>query len=64
MYLVISNCGTPTEKASELFDHHLKPVIQSGWSYIKDSGDFLKKVKNVGSISENGILVIADVVGL
>ena len=23
---VISNCGTPTEKASEFLDHHLKPV--------------------------------------
>ena len=25
----ISNCGTPTEKASELLDYHLKPVNQS-----------------------------------
>ena len=61
---VISNCGTPTEKVSEFLDHHLKPVMQSGWSYIKDSGDFLKKIKNVGNIPENAILVTADVVGL
>ena len=61
---VISNCGTPTEKASEFLDHHLKPVMQSGWSYIKDSGDFLKKIKNVGNIPENVILVTADVVEL
>ena len=61
---VISNCGTPTEKASEFLDHHHKPVMQSGWSYIKDSGDFLKKIKNVGNIPENAILVAADVVGL
>ena len=38
--------------------------MQSGWSYIKDSGDFLKKIKNVGNIPENAILVTADVVGL
>ena len=38
--------------------------MQSGWSYIKDSGDFLKKIKNVGNIPENTFLVIADVVGL
>ena len=31
---VIPNCGTPTEKASEFLDHHLKPVMQSSWSYI------------------------------
>ena len=24
---VISNCGTPTEKYSELLDHHLKKVM-------------------------------------
>ena len=42
---VISNCGTPTEKVSEFLDYHLKPVMQSSRSYIKDSGHFLKKVK-------------------
>ena len=29
---VISNCGTPTEKASEFLDHHLKSVMQIGRS--------------------------------
>ena len=61
---VISNYGTPTEKVSEFLDHHLKPVMQNGWSYIKDSGDFLKKIRNVGNIPENAILGTADVVGL
>ena len=60
---VISNCGTPTEKVSEFLDYHLKPVMQSGRSYIKDSGDFLKKIKHLGSLPENAILVTADVVG-
>ena len=44
---VISNCVTPTEKASEFLDHHLKPVIQKGKSYIKDSGDFINKNKRI-----------------
>ena len=44
---VISNCGTPTEKVSEFLDYHLKPVMQSGQSYIKKSGDFLKKIKKI-----------------
>ena len=26
---VISNCGTPTEKASEFLDHHLQPIMRS-----------------------------------
>ena len=61
---VISNCSTPNEKVSEFVDYQLKPVRQSGRSYIKDSGDFLKKIKNLGSLPENVILVTADVVGL
>ena len=61
---VISNCGTPTEKVSDFLDYHLKSVMQRGRSYIKDSGDFLKEIKNLGSLPENVILVTADVVGL
>ena len=44
---VISNCGTPTQKASEFLDYHLKPVMQRSWSYIKDSGDFIDKIKRI-----------------
>ena len=41
---VIFNCGTPTEKVSEYSNYILKPIMQDSWSYIKDSGDFLKKL--------------------
>ena len=57
---VISNYGTPTEKASEFLDHRLKPVMQSSWSYIKDSGNFLRKIKQIRNLPENS----ADVAGL
>ena len=33
--------------------------MQEGWSYIKDSGDFIKKLKNI-----DANMVTADVVGL
>ena len=49
---VISNCGTPTEKASEFLDFYLKPLMQNGWSYIGDSGDFIDKMKRIGKIPE------------
>ena len=62
--LVISNCGTPTEKVSEFLDHHRKPVMQKGLSYIRDSQNLLEKLKAIGSVPENAILVTADVVGL
>ena len=43
-------CGTPTEKLSEFFDHHLQPNMKAGKSYIKDTGDLLEKLKNLGNI--------------
>ena len=50
---VISNCGTPTEKASEFLDYHSQPVMISGKSYVKDTGDLLEKIKSLGKIPEN-----------
>lgn len=61
---VISNCGTPTERVSEFLDHHLKPVMRAGKSYIRDTGHFIEKIRELGKIPENAILVTADVVGL
>ena len=61
---VISNCGVPTEKVSEFSDYQLKPVMQNGKLYIRDSGHFLEKIKNISTLPENAILVTADVGGL
>ena len=58
---VISNCGTPTEKASEFLDHHLQPIMKSGMSYIKDTNDFLSKLKNLKKVPDNAVLFTADV---
>ena len=60
----ISNCGTPTEKVSEFLDSQLKSLMQSGKSYIKDSGDFIEKIKSLKNLPESAILVTADVVGI
>ena len=35
--------------------------MQSSRSYIKDSGDFIKKTKNISTIPKEFILVMADV---
>ena len=61
---VVSNCVTPTEKLSEFLDHHLQPIMKAGKSYIKYTVDFLEKLKNLGNIQSNAVLVTADVVGL
>ena len=38
--------------------------MQKSWSYIKDSSDFVRKIKNLTDIPEGAILVTADVVSL
>ena len=44
---VISNCGTLTERTSEFLDHHLQPIMNSVTSYIKDTNNFLSKLKKL-----------------
>ena len=38
--------------------------MQSGWSSIRDSGDFIDKTKRTGKVPEGSFLVTADVVRL
>ena len=61
---VISNCGAPTEKLSELLDNHSQPLMRKGLPYIKDSDDFINKIWRMGSTPEKAILVTADVTAL
>ena len=37
--------------------------MQSSWSYIKDLGDFLRKIKQVKNVQANSIFVTADNIG-
>ena len=61
---VISNCGAVTEKISEFLDSKLKSLMQEGKTYLRDTNDFLCKIKSLGPIPKHAILVTADVVGL
>ena len=49
---------------SEHLDYHLKPIMRSAKSYMRDNSDFLKRLKELGSVLQNALLVTADVVGL
>ena len=61
---VIYNFSTPTEKMSEYLDYHLEPIMRSAKSYIRDTRDFLRRLKELGSVLINALLVTADVLGL
>ena len=38
--------------------------MQKSWSYIKNSEDFIEKIKSTSNIPDDAILVTADAVGL
>ena len=61
---VISGCNTPTEKISAFVDQQLKPLVPLIPSYVKDTNDFLTKLKDMDRFPEEAILVTIDVVGL
>ena len=61
---VISNCGYHTENISSFLDYHLQPLAKSVKSYIKDTNDFLKKLRDLPPLPEDAMLCTIDVVGL
>ena len=61
---VISNCGYITENISSFLDFYLQPLASRVKSYIKDTNDFLLKLKSLPSLPDNAILCTIDVVGL
>ena len=60
---VISGCNTPTEKISAFGDHQWKPLVPQIPSYVKDTNDFLAKLKDMERFPDGAILVTIDVVG-
>ena len=60
----ISNCSYYTENISAFLDFHLQPLAQAVKSYIKDTNDFLNKLRSLPNLPDNIILCMIDVVGL
>ena len=61
---VISNSGYYTENISAFLDYHLQPLSQGVKSYIKDTNDFLRKLRDLPDLPEDAIFCTIDVVGL
>lgn len=60
---IVSDCGSDSYRWSELIDHYLKPLACTHPSYVKDTGDFIEKLRKV-EISDNALLVTFDVESL
>ena len=61
---VISACGSATEGLSEIVDHFLQPYMTTIPSYLKDTDDFIRKIRAIPSIPPGALLVTIDVVAL
>ena len=61
---VISNCGFYIGNISSFLVFHLQPLVLKVKSYIKDTNHFLRKIKELGQLTERAILCTIDVVGL
>ena len=62
---IVSGINTPTERLAELTEHELNEYVESSPSYIRDTTDFISKLKTIRKeIPENAILFCFDVVKL
>ena len=61
---VISSSGCHTEKISAYVDQHLQPAAKALPSYLCDTDDFIGKIRKIGKVSPDDILVSLDVSSL
>ena len=61
---VISSVNSHTEKLSAYVDEFLRPLAQALPSHIRDTTDFIIRLKNLGTVSENSFLATLDVSSL
>ena len=60
---IVSDCGSETHRVSEYIDYFLQPLAISHEAYIKDTYDFVDKVRN-SHINKTDILVTGDITAL
>ncbi len=61
---ICNTIGHPTARISELVDVLLQPHVPSIKSYIKDTTDFLAKIREVPALQEGGLIATLDVTAL
>jgi len=61
---IISSNGHPTERISEFVDYHLKPLVQTLSSFLKDTTHLILQLQKLGPLPDNALLVTLDVSSL
>lgn len=57
---IVSDCGSESCRVAEYIDHFINPLSQKHNSYIKDTYDFINKIKNL-KLSNNAFLFTIDI---
>ncbi|XP_024859281.1 uncharacterized protein LOC112450144 [Kryptolebias marmoratus] len=57
---IVSDCGSETYKTAEFIDYYLTPLSILHPSYIKDTYDFINKIKNI-YLPDNCLLFTMDI---
>ena len=60
---IVSSCVNLTENVSQFLDHWLKPLMKDLPSYLKDTTQFINKIKNI-KVAPDTLLVTVDVKSL
>ena len=61
---IVSSCGSPTENISCFLDYYLQPLTRALPSYIRDTTDFLQKIRELPALPPESLLVTLDVSSL
>ena len=61
---ICSLVNHPTSRISKLVDEHIKEYVPKTKSYVRDTQDFIRKIKDLGPIPEGAILCTSDVSSL
>ena len=61
---IVSSCGAPTEGISRFVEFHLGSLVRQIPSYIKDTTDFLLKLRTLPNLPPGTILATLDVTAL
>lgn len=60
---IVSDSGSETEKIAEFIDYFLKPIATDSDTYLKDTYDFINKIRGQ-QIPHNAFIVTGDVTAL
>jgi hypothetical protein len=60
---IVGDCETESRRVSDLLDYYIKPLANKHRSYVKDTYDFIKKVRHQ-KIGKNCLLVTGDITSL